>query len=179
MTKVIGKTWNVISTILVALVVVLAVLFVGVRAVGLTPYVVLSGSMEPTYHVGSMIYVKEVDPVDIQVGDPITFRISDGMVATHRVIAVYEDGSFQTQGDANDAPDGAPVSPENLVGKPVFSIPYLGYLSDWITHPPGIYIAGTAAVVLIVLLFLPGILQKAEEADRRDAEKKRGRRTPK
>ena len=172
--KAIGKAWNAVSTILVALVVALAVLLVGVRVVGFTPYVVLSGSMEPTYHVGSMIYVKDVEPADIQVGDPITFRISDGMVATHRVVAIYEDGTFQTQGDANDAPDGAPVTPENLVGKPVFSIPYLGYVSDWIMHPPGIYLAGTAVVVLIILMFLPGILRKAEEADRREAEKSGG-----
>lgn len=175
MTKAVSRVWNVISTLLVTLVVVLAVLLVGVRVVGLTPYVVLSGSMEPTYHVGSMIYVKDVDPADIAVGDPITFRISDDMVATHRVIAIYEDGSFQTQGDANDAPDGAPVSPENLVGKPVFTVPYLGFLADWMMKPPGLYITVTAAVVLIVLMFLPGILQKAEEADRRDAEKKRKR----
>ena len=179
MTKAVGKAWNVISTILVSLVVLLAVLLVGVRVVGLTPYVVLSGSMEPTYHVGAMIYVKEVDPAEVQVGDPITFRISDDMVATHRVIAVYEDGSFQTQGDANDAPDGAPVLPEDLVGKPVFSVPKLGFLADWMMKPPGLYLAVTAAVVLIVLMFLPGILKKADEADRREAERKRGRRTPK
>lgn len=179
MTKAVGKAWNVISTILVALVVLLAVLLVGVRVVGLTPYVVLSGSMEPTYHVGAMIYVKEVDPAEVQVGDPITFRISDDMVATHRVIAVYEDGSFQTQGDANDAPDGAPVLPEDLVGKPVFSVPKLGFWADWMMKPPGLYLAVTAAVVLIVLMFLPGILKKADEADRREAERKRGRRTPK
>ena len=169
------RIWDFITTVLVALVVVLAVLLVGVRVVGLTPYVVLSGSMEPTYHVGSMIYVKDVDPADIQVGDPITFRISDDMVATHRVIAITEDGSFQTQGDANDAPDGAPVSPENLVGKPVFTVPYLGFLADWMMKPPGLYLTVTAAVVLILLLCLPGILQKAEEADRRDAQRKRKR----
>ena len=170
------RIWDLITTVLVALVVVLAVLLVGVRVVGLTPYVVLSGSMEPTYHVGSMIYVKDVDPADIEVGDPITFHMNSGdMVATHRVIAIYEDGTFQTQGDANDAPDGAPVQPENLVGKPVFSVPKLGFLADWMMKPPGLYLTVTAAVVLILLLCLPGILQKAEEADRRDAQRKRKR----
>ena len=180
MTKAIGKAWNVISTILVALVVVLAVLLVGVRVVGLTPYVVLSGSMEPTYHVGSLIYVKEVDPAEIQVGDPITFVMDEDLtVATHRVIAVSEDGEhFTTQGDANDAPDGAPVYYKNIVGVPKFTIPYLGYFSDWITNPPGMYLAVTGALVLIILLFLPNALAKAEEADRRDAERKRKERRP-
>ena len=170
------RIWDGVTTVLVILVVGLALLLAGVRVVGFTPYVVLSGSMEPAYHVGSMIYVKEVDPAEIQVGDPITFRIDDGMVATHRVIAISEDGrSFQTKGDANDAPDGAPVSAENLVGKPVFTVPYLGYLANWMMHPPGLYLTVTGAVVLIVLMFLPIILQKAEEADRREEENKRNR----
>jgi len=171
------RIWDLITTVLVALVVVLAVLLVGVRVVGLTPYVVLSGSMEPTYHVGSLIYVKEVDPADIQVGDPITFVMDENLtVATHRVIAISEDGEhFTTQGDANDAPDAVPVYYKNLVGTPVFTIPYLGYFSDWITNPPGMYLAGTAAVILIILLFLPNLLAKAEEADRKDQERKNKR----
>ena len=64
--KALKTVWNAITTVLVALVVVLAILLVGVRVVGLTPYVVLSGSMEPTYHTGSLIYVKKVDPVTIE-----------------------------------------------------------------------------------------------------------------
>ena len=62
MNKSLKKIWNVISTILVALVVLLALLLVGARVVGLQVFTVLSGSMEPTYHTGSLIYVKKVDP---------------------------------------------------------------------------------------------------------------------
>ena len=180
MNRTVKKIWDGVTTVLVILVVVLAILLAGVRVVGLTPYAVLSGSMEPTYHVGSLIYVEKVDYRDIQVGDPITFVLDENLtVATHRVIAISEDGEyFTTQGDANDAPDGAPVWYKNLVGRPVFTIPYLGYVSHWITNPPGMYLAGTAAVVLIILLFLPNLLAKAEEADRRDAEKKRQKQDP-
>ena len=46
------KLFNALSTLVVIAVVFLAVALVGVRLVGLTPYAVLSGSMEPTYHVG-------------------------------------------------------------------------------------------------------------------------------
>ena len=49
------KTWNIISTVLVALVVLLALLLVGARIFGLQVFTVLSGSMEPTYHTGSLI----------------------------------------------------------------------------------------------------------------------------
>ena len=53
------KLLQIISTILVALVVLLAVALVGVRLAGIRTFTVLSGSMEPTYHVGSLIYVKK------------------------------------------------------------------------------------------------------------------------
>ena len=85
----IRKLWNFISTLLVIIVVILAILLVGVRLVGLTPYTVLSGSMEPTYHVGSLIYVKDVLPEKIEKGMPITFVVNeDLLVATHRVVDI-------------------------------------------------------------------------------------------
>lgn len=50
---------NIISTVLVVLLIILALLLAGVRVFGLTPYTVLSGSMEPNYHVGSLVYIKK------------------------------------------------------------------------------------------------------------------------
>ena len=162
---------NVISNVLVVLVVILALLLVGVRLVGLRPMCVLSGSMEPTYHTGSLIYVKPCAPEDVQVGDAITFVLNEDLdVVTHRVISIdAENEHFYTQGDANDAPDGAPVYFKNLIGRPVFTIPYLGYVSHWVSNPPGMYLAIAIAIVLIVLAFLPDMLRKAAEADARDA----------
>ena len=72
----------------------LAFLLAGIRIVGFTPYAVLSGSMEPAFHVGSLIYVKSVDPEDIKVGDAITFRLSgEDTAATHRVIEIDREKS--------------------------------------------------------------------------------------
>ena len=173
------KLWSVLSTLIVIAVVALAILLAGVRVVGLTPYVVLSGSMEPTYHTGSLIYDKKVDPFTLKEGDVITFMVSEDTLATHRIVGVVPDEDepgtirFRTKGDANDAEDGTLVHYKNVVGTPVFTIPYLGYFSNWITHAPGKYIAITAAVVFLILLFLPDMLKKADEADRRAAERKR------
>ena len=173
------KLWSVLSTLIVIAVVALAILLAGVRIVGLTPYVVLSGSMEPTYHTGSLIYDKKVDPFTLKEGDVITFMVSEDTLATHRIVGVVPDEDepgtirFRTKGDANDAEDGTLVHYKNVVGTPVFTIPYLGYFSNWITHAPGKYIAITAAVVFLILLFLPDMLKKADEADRRAAERKR------
>ena len=172
------KLWSVLSTLIVIAVVALAILLAGVRIVGLTPYVVLSGSMEPTYHTGSLIYDKKVDPFTLKEGDVITFMVSEDTLATHRVVGVVPDEDepgtirFRTKGDANDSEDGTLVHYKNVVGTPVFTIPYLGYFSNWITHAPGKYIAITAAVVFLILLFLPDMLKKADEADKKAAERK-------
>ena len=172
------KLWSVLSTLIVIAVVALAILLAGVRIVGLTPYVVLSGSMEPTYHTGSLIYDKKVDPFTLKEGDVITFMVSEDTLATHRIVGVVPDEDepgtirFRTKGDANDAEDGTLVHYKNVVGTPVFTIPYLGYFSNWITHAPGKYIAITAAVVFLILLFLPDMLKKADEADKRAAQRK-------
>ena len=163
MGKAIKRIWNWISGILVAIVVLLAIALVGVRLVGLKPFVVLSGSMEPTYHVGSLIYVKPVDYQELQAGDPITYMISEETVVTHRIVEVLPDETdpdamwYVTQGDANTTPDSSAVHYKNVIGKAVFSIPYLGYVSDYVQHPPGTYVAIAVAAFLILLVFLPDI----------------------
>lgn len=150
----IRKTWNVISSILVALVVLLALLLVGARLFGLQVYTVLSGSMEPTYHTGSLIYVKKVDPYTIRDGQVITFMLDENTIATHRVVGVVPDEEdstvvrFRTKGDANETEDGGLVHYKNVIGTPVFTIPYLGFVANYIQHPPGMYVAISAGAVL-------------------------------
>ena len=175
MDKSLKKIWNVISSILVALVVFLALLLVGARVVGLQVFTVLSGSMEPTYHTGSLIYVKKVDPYTITEGQPITFMLDENTVATHRVVGIVPDEEdptvirFRTKGDANEAEDGSLVHYKNVIGTPIFSIPYLGYIADYIQHPPGMYIAISAGAVLLLLVFIPDIF-----SDDKDKKKKAG-----
>lgn len=169
------KIWNAVTTVLVAAIALVAALLVGVRLVGLTPFVVLSGSMEPAYPTGSLIYVKKVPAENIRVGDPITFVLNEDLVvATHRVVEIDSVSQrFTTKGDANDVVDGTPVHFNNLLGSPVFCIQYLGYLSDYLTHPPGMYMGWSAMAVLLLLLFTPEILKLAEKSDQKSAEKKR------
>ena len=176
MKKSIIKVWNVFTSVLVALVVILALLLVGVRVFGMQVFTVLSGSMEPVYHVGSLIYVKETDPMTLQPGDVITFMLDEDTVATHRIVDVIpdeEDSSvirFQTKGDANDAVDGSLVHYKNVLGTPVFTIPKLGYLASYIQNPPGTYVAISAGAVLLALVFLPDLFGGDEKP-----EKKRGK----
>jgi signal peptidase len=171
------KVWNVISILLVCLLVVLAILTVGVRLIGVQPYTVLSGSMSPVYPTGALIYVKPAQAQDVRVGDPITFYLGNGAtVATHRVIDIdTEDGCFYTKGDANEAADGEPVYFDHLIGTPVFSIPLLGYFSNFISTPPGVYIAVAAVMAIIMLICLPGLLHKENENNQVKTMGKNGR----
>ena len=174
MTRTFKKIWKCITSVLVALIVIVALLLVGARLIGLQVFTVLSGSMEPTYHVGSLIYVKDVDPFELESGDVITFMLDENTVATHRIVEVVpdeEDASvvrFRTKGDANAAEDGSLVHYKNVLGTPVFTIPKLGYFANFVQQPPGLYVAIAFGAVLVLLAFLPDLLG--------DDKKKKGKR---
>lgn len=160
------KALNIISTILVSLVVILAIALAGVRLFGLQTYVVLSGSMEPTFKTGSVVYVKHADASEIESGDIITFSIDGDMVATHRVVEVVREGSttsFRTKGDANNMVDGRLVTEDRLVGKALVSIPGLGYLVEFIHTDIGRFVAICVGVILVLLVVLPGYLSPDEK----------------
>ena len=163
--KIVKKVWDVCSTLLVILLVFTSVFLMGTRIMGYRVFNVISGSMEPTYSVGDLLYVKEVDPKTIQPGTAITFVLNENLVvATHRVVEVdAENSRFYTKGDANNAVDATPVHFNNVIGVPKFSIPLLGYVSSFIQNPPGMYIAIGVGVVLILAVFLPDMTVKKRE----------------
>jgi signal peptidase I len=116
---------------------------------------VLSGSMEPGIHTGSLIAVKPVDdPTKFKKGDIITFKGSDdpNKLITHRIIEVQKvDSTVQyiTKGDNNDAKDPSPVTPSHVVGEyDGFTIPYVGYAIEFMKSKTG----------AVVLMIIPGVL---------------------
>lgn len=167
--KTILKIWNKVTTVLVALVAVLAVLLVGTRFVGLQPFTVLSGSMEPVYSAGDLIYVKEIDPFQLEEGTIITFMLSEETIATHRIVEVVPDEEddavirFKTKGDANESEDGGLVHYKNVIGTPIFSVPKLGYVANFIQEPPGTYVAIAAGALILALVFIPDLFGDDEE----------------
>ena len=166
--KTVFKVWNTVCGILIGILLILAVLLAGVRLVGLRPLTVLSGSMEPTYHVGSLIYVKSVDYRGLKAGDVITFMLDEDTLATHRIVEVVPDEDdpatvrYRTKGDANESEDGSLVHYKNVVGTPVFTIPELGYIANYIQNPPGTYVALSAGAVLLLLMFIPDLFAPEE-----------------
>lgn len=111
---------------------------------GITPMVVLSGSMSGTQEghieVGDLIFVDKAQPEELEVGDVIAFMSGQSTV-THRITAIDtdEDGGllFTTKGDANNAEDTEPVTVEQLVGVYQGRIPKVGDFALFLQQPLG------------------------------------------
>lgn len=172
MEKVMKVVTNILYIFLAAVVLLEAAVIVP-KLFGIRPLAVLSGSMEPAYHVGSMVYVGKTDAADIQVGDVITFYMAGDTMTTHRVVAKDEEaGGFTTKGDANNTEDGGLVPYDKVVGRVVFDIPYLGYVSSYLSSRPGSIVVITLIIVTLIFSFLPGMFKEAgKEKEEKKAEK--------
>ena len=112
--------------------------------------------MTPTLPVGSLVIVKEIDASGIKVSDIITFKGSSGTAVTHRVVEVPKDKkSFTTRGDANNTNDPLPVVSENLIGKVVIHIPFIGYLLQFLKSKYGLVVITAVIAFMIILNLLP------------------------
>ncbi len=67
---------------------------------------------------------------------------------------------FHTKGDANEFPDAQVVYDKNVVGEPIITIPYLGYLACWLQTPRGSILGGASALALLMIVFLPDLLKR-------------------
>jgi signal peptidase I len=132
-------------------------------------YSIVSGSMAPAIGVGELVFVKPVSQFsDIKTGDMITFVVNKHLtVATHRVVGINEkEETLETKGDANETKDANPVSYENVVGKVVWHLPYLGYVNTIAGNTKG----KVMLICLLSLLFLIGnLLDEKKEGVKHEA----------
>jgi len=154
--KIIDK---VVFTILLIIMFAMIFLLLKSRITGKEPsinghkmYVVDSGSMTPTLKIGSLIFVKEVEPLEIKIGDTITYRGADTSIVTHRVTNIEDNNGlkFITKGDANETEDPMPVEANRLVGKVVFSIVYLGFVLEFLKSKSGLILVSIIILVWII-----------------------------
>ena len=124
---------------------------------GIGAAVVQSGSMEPTYYKGDLLFVKAQS--DYSAGDIVVYQ-SEGILVVHRVIEI-DGGTVTTQGDANNAPD-KPFDVSSIKGSVVGRIPGVGYVIDFLKTPLGILLLVGCAVLLVELSFRRE--KKAEQA---------------
>ncbi|MGN0315000.1 MAG: signal peptidase I [Fusicatenibacter sp.] len=170
------KVCDVCFAILILLFAVPAVLLFVPELFGIRPMVVLSGSMEPAYPVGSVVYVKPCDASCIREGDVISFYLSKDTVVTHRVVAKDEENRcFYTKGDANDQQDEGFVTYEALIGRAAARIPLLGYAVVMIKTAAGKGALLTVAAVVILARILNSNFLRNDEEGRREAQENRTR----
>lgn len=153
-----SRVLNITGTGMIIAVIILCSLLVFPGIIGFHMYHVLSGSMEPAVRVGSLIYVYEGQPEDVEEEDIIAFysSLEDSGIITHRVVKNnVVSGTFQTKGDANDEADPTPVPYDNYIGEVKLSIPYMGKLLAVMTSLYG-KIAAACVVGLGIVLNLIG-----------------------
>jgi signal peptidase len=122
MKKILKIFYNTVLTLLGLLIVLVGATLIPIPG-NFKVFIVESGSMEPAVKTGSLIFVKPAS--NFSVGDVVTIKNGKNTV-THRIVKI--DGqSVTTKGDANKEADAETASINNLVGKMLFSLPYIGY----------------------------------------------------
>ncbi|WP_282138520.1 signal peptidase I [Rossellomorea aquimaris] len=107
---------------------------------GYKPLTVLSNSMAPTFEAGDVIIIREMDADDLKEGDIISYYNQEKNLITHRITSIVgEDGvkHFYTQGDNNNTVDEDVTTANEIVGKELFHIPNMGFLSQYTKGPMG------------------------------------------
>ena len=151
-------------TIIIVLLFILAGILVGPRLFGCNTYAVISGSMEPEIPVGSIVCSQKVEFADLKENDVISYQVSSDTIVTHRIVSIdNEKKQVITKGDANNVNDANPVPSSNIIGKVVFSLPLIGYISIYMQSMLGIVIICAIVFILILLNYLPDIFEKNED----------------
>ena len=130
-------------------------------------YVVASGSMIPELEIYDVLIVQGHEPFeDLEIGDIIVFnRPSDhNRVIVHRVVSIIDDDpkTLRTQGDANPASipgTDFPITEEEYIGKVVYTLPQVGYITQ-LLKPPINYVI---IVVVIGIMVVKQITKRKKE----------------
>lgn len=122
---------------------------------GITPLMIESDSMKPTFEKGDLIFIKKTNPEKLAVGDIVTFHtIIENQYAlnTHRIVAITEDGGMRhyvTQGDNNPVQDQHIIVDGDIAGKYIGKIKGFGKVMSVLSSKVGFFLI----IVLPMLLF--------------------------
>lgn len=114
---------------------------------GYKPLVVVSGSMEPTLKIGSILYYHELNLDEFEPNDILVYQTKEHIIS-HRIVNKTETG-FITKGDANNSIDQNVINKNQILGIGTnWCIPYLGYYADFIyNHKIILYVS----MIIIVI----------------------------
>jgi len=126
--------------------------------------VVLSGSMEPAFHRGDLLFLTNYKEDPIRVGDIVVFKVEGRDIPiVHRVLKLHEkeDGSVKilTKGDNNSVDDRGLYAPgqlwlqkKDIVGRARGFVPYVGIVTILMNDYPKFKYAVLGCLGLFVLV---------------------------
>ena len=145
------KCFSISGKTIIAVIIMASLSLVIPKLFGMSVYNVISGSMEPTISVGSIVYAKPTEFDKLANGDIIAYE-AGASVVTHRIDEIdREDKLITTKGDANRATDVMPVAYINVIGKVVAHVPLLGYVAAGLSSIIGKLVALVLLVVGVIL----------------------------
>ncbi|MCQ2546503.1 MAG: signal peptidase I [Clostridia bacterium] len=120
---------------------------------GIKPAVIVSGSMEPVIHTGSIALI-DSGYEDVKERDIIAFD-AGGVLVTHRVVQVTDEG-YVTKGDANRKEDPGIRPKSALRGRVIIWLPWIGYAVKTMGTPAGMTALAAFCLLLLLLYRLTG-----------------------
>ena len=145
------KCFSISGKTIIAVVIMASLSLVIPKLFGMSTYNVISGSMEPTLSVGSIVYAQPTEFDKLTNGDIIAYE-AGASVVTHRIDQI--DSQYKlitTKGDANRAADVMPVAYTNVIGKVVAHLPFLGYVAAGLSSIIGKLVAISLLLVGVIL----------------------------
>lgn len=140
----------------------------GMSLFGCEAYIIKTNSMEPSIKNGDVVITKKVPEEKIQVGDIITFK-QDADIITHRISRIEEENGkkYITKGDNNNIEDSSKITYQEIKGKEIITIPYLGKIINILQNKIVFWI-----ILLIILIMCFYKIQKQEKSEIRREKKK-------
>lgn len=171
-TKTIKKIVEIIAIILIyniILIIVSSINGKNFNILGYKAYIVTTDSMQPSINAGDIVIVKNGKKDKIRQGDVITFNQNDEVI-THRVIKnITEESNVEyiTKGDNNNTEDTFKVKYDDVIGKVIITIPYLGKIISILDNKIIILIL---LLVILIIIFIK--IEKNEKLENRREKKK-------
>jgi len=136
---------------------------------------------ETTLHIGDLIIVQGINPEKIKAapypdGDIIVFHQpqAGGELIVHRAIEKQViDGKifFRTKGDGNAGPDSSMVPEDNVVGRVVLRVPWVGHIALFLRNSSGIFIILFFIIILVIIEFIIPVFTGKETERKENLEK--------
>lgn len=166
--RVLGRLCTVLGMVMLA---AMAVIGLGTsvvpRVLGLHSYAIVSGSMEPTYPTGSLVYTKPIAGAEVQPGAVVAFWRGEDVVVHRALENNTAESELVTKGDANEEPDVRPVPYANVLGEVVASVPGVGYVLMGFADTAGKLVLGwillMALAFCVVGVILTNLVQRETE----------------